>query len=88
MSLPFLSPSQPLGDEHLLRRQRINGNNCLYKLKKGNSWYKHYNALSRLKQDMRAKKSAFEEHKDDFYTVHKTVSLHTDLETMGPADHG
>ena len=31
--------------------------------------YKHYNVMSRLKQDMRAEKSAFEQHKGKFYII-------------------
>jgi hypothetical protein len=57
---PILSSAQPVGDQHLSRRQRINGKNCLHKLETGYSWHKHYNAVSRLKQDIGAEKSAIE----------------------------
>lgn len=58
-SRPILYSAQPLGDQ-LLKRQRINGKTYLHKLETGDSWYKHDNAVSRLKQDTGAEKSAFE----------------------------
>lgn len=70
MSHPLLYSVEPLGDQHFLRRQRINGENCLHKLDPGHSWYKHYNDDSvTLKLDMRAEKSVFEW----LYTVHKDI---------------
>ena len=73
MSHPILSSAQPLGDQHLLTRQRIDGKNCLHKLETGGSRHKPYNAMSGLKLDMRAEKSAFEQHKDNLFKVHKTL---------------
>jgi hypothetical protein len=43
----------PLGDQYLLTKQRINGKNCLLKFGTGHSLYKHYNVLSGFTQDMR-----------------------------------
>lgn len=50
---------QPLSDQHLLTRKRIKGKNCLQKFETGDSWYKHYSAMSILKQYMGAEKLAF-----------------------------
>jgi hypothetical protein len=43
-----------------LTRQRINAKNCLHKLETGDSWDEHYSAMSGLRQDVKAKKAAFE----------------------------
>ena len=69
-SSPIFYSTQPLGDQHLLTRQRINGKNCLHRLE-NDSWHKHYKAISGLKQVTRAEKPAFEKYKHNLYTVHK-----------------
>jgi hypothetical protein len=45
---PIVSSAQPLGDQHLLTRQRINSKNCLHKLETGDSRNKHYNVELRI----------------------------------------
>jgi hypothetical protein len=45
----------------------------LHKLKTGDIWNKHYNAISGLLQDMRAEKSAFKKQKDNICIVHKNI---------------
>lgn len=57
---PILSSAQSLGDHHLLIRQRINAKNWLHKFETGDSRHKLYNAMSGLKQDVRAVRLAFE----------------------------
>jgi hypothetical protein len=52
-SHPILYYAKPLGVQHLLTRQRINGKNYLHKLETRDSWYKHYKVRSELKEDMR-----------------------------------
>lgn len=68
---PILTSAQPLDNQHLLTRQWINGKNCL--LKTGDSKLKRYNAMSLLKQDLRAEKLTFEQPKDILHTVHKVT---------------
>ena len=62
-SRPILCSAQTLVSQHLWTSKRINGKNSLHKLETRDSWYKHCNTVSRLKQDSRAKKSAFDWHK-------------------------
>jgi hypothetical protein len=57
---PIVYSAHPLGNQHLFTRQRIYGTNWLHKLEIGDSWYKHYNAVSTSEQDMKAEKPAFE----------------------------
>jgi hypothetical protein len=44
----------------LLANQKINGEQCLYNIEKGDSWHNDCNAMSGLQPDMGAEKSTFE----------------------------